>query len=272
MSPALSGEPARAGHLACAHLDAGYRGRRVLCSVDLRLRPGELTAVIGPNGGGKTTLLRCLAGVLRPMTGQVLLDGRSLGALSERERARRVAVLPQRPGTSEALDLPAEDVVLLGRYARLSRLGVFADADYRAVRRALEAVSALPLARRSLGELSGGERQRVFLARALAQEADILLLDEPADALDPSHQVALFTLLKGLARSGATVAAVLHDVNAAVLHADRVLALRGGRPLFDVSPADLTAGQLEALYDTPFHTMRHPATHLPQFCPVPAGL
>ena len=272
MSQVSPGAPACAGTLACVGLDAGYRGRRVLRSADLCLRPGELTAVIGPNGEGKTTLLRCLAGVLRPLAGQVLLDGQSLGSLSERERARRVAVLPQRPGTREALDLPAEDVVLLGRYARLSRLGVFADADYRAARRALEAVSALPLARRPLGELSGGERQRVFLARALAQEADILLLDEPADALDPAHQAALFALLKGLTRSGATVAAVMHDVNAAVLYADRILALRGGRPLFDVSPAEITSDQLEALYDTPFCAMRHPTAHLPQFCPVPADL
>lgn len=260
------------GHLTCVGLDAGYRGRPVLRGVNLSIRPGELSAVIGPNGEGKSTLLRCLAGVLRPLAGQVLVDGRALSSLSARERARRVAVLPQRPGTAEALTLPAEDVVLLGRYARLSRLGVFADADYRAARRALDAVSALPLARRPLGQLSGGERQRIFLARALAQEVDILLLDEPADALDPAHQAALFALLKGLTRSGATVLAVLHDINAAVLYADRILALRGGRSLFDVSPAELTAEQLEALYDTPFLTMRHPVAHLPQFCPVPADM
>lgn len=261
------------GVLACVGLNAGYEGRRVLSGLDLCLRPGQLTAVIGPNGEGKSTLLRCLGGALRPLAGRVLLDGEPLDALNARARARRVAVLPQRPGTAEALTLPAEDVVLLGRYPRLSRFGLFTDADYRAARTALEAVSALPLARRPLGELSGGERQRVFLARALAQEADILLLDEPADALDPAHQAALFTLLTELARSGATVAAVLHDVNAAVLYGDRVVALRGGRPLFDLPPAELTSQHLEALYDTPFHTMRHPVVHLPQFCPavLPVG-
>ncbi|MCH5276455.1 MAG: ABC transporter ATP-binding protein [Desulfovibrionaceae bacterium] len=265
MSPGMS------GHLACAGLHAGYRGRRVLGPVDLCLRPGELSVVIGPNGEGKTTLLRCLAGVLRPTAGQALLNGRALDTLTPRERARRVAVLPQRPGTAEALGLAAEDAVLLGRYARLTRFGVFTHADYQAARNALKAVSALSLARRPLGELSGGERQRVFLARALAQEADILLLDEPADALDPAHQAALFTLLKSLTRAGATVLAVLHDINAAVLYADRVLALRNGRILFDVCPAKITSDHLEALYDTPFCTMRHPVLPLPQFCPVPAG-
>lgn len=120
------------GVLACVGLDAGYEGRRVLSGLDLCLRPGQLTAVIGPNGEGKSTLLRCLGGALRPLAGRVLLDGEPLDALNARARARRVAVLPQRPGTAEALALPAEDVVLLGRYPRLSRFGLFTDADYRA--------------------------------------------------------------------------------------------------------------------------------------------
>lgn len=150
------------GVLACVGLDAGYEGRRVLSGLDLCLRPGQLTAVIGPNGEGKSTLLRCLGGALRPLAGRVLLDGEPLDALNARARARRVAVLPQRPGTAEALTLPAEDVVLLGRYPRLSRFGLFTDADYRAARTALEAVSALPLARRPLGELSGENASASF--------------------------------------------------------------------------------------------------------------
>lgn len=270
----LSGGFVRAasGELACHGLLAGYGDKTVLHGLDLTFRPGELTAVIGPNGSGKSTLLRCLCGTLPPGAGQVLLDGAPLAALDARARARRIAVLPQRPGTPEAFALPARDVVLLGRYARLPRHGFVTATDRAAALAALNEAEALPLAHRPLGELSGGELQRVFLARALAQEADVLLLDEPASAMDPAHLAALFALLARRARAGATVVAVLHDVNAAALFCRRIVALRSGRAAFDTRPELLTSQHLEALYDAPFHTLAHPTAGVPQFClAAPAG-
>jgi len=230
---------------------AGYPGNRVLEGAELELGAGEMVALIGANGSGKTTLLRLLAGTLRPEAGSVELFGRPLSAWSRREVARRVAVLPQ---TSELpVGMSVAEVVALGRIPHAtSRFGV-EPADEEAVAAALRDVDADELAHRPVTQLSGGEQQRALLALALAQEPQLLLLDEPTLHLDLAHQLALVALLGRLrTRRRLTVVSVLHDLNLATSFADRTLLVRDGR-LDEAGTRDspLTAAAAAAAFGVP---------------------
>ena len=196
----------------------------VLHGVTLDLQPGW-TAVVGPNGAGKSTLLRALAGLLSPRAGGVWLEGRPLQAWSARERAQRIAWLAQQ-GQAQG-DLTVRELVELGRLPQLGLFGAPGPADRRAVDQAMQATECSAWADRSLQQLSGGERQRCLLARALAVQAPVLLLDEPTTHLDPPHQVALVRLMREQARRG-IVLSVLHDLPLA-LQADHVVVMRAGR-------------------------------------------
>ena len=207
--------------------------RAVVDGVDLLLRPG-FTAVVGPNGAGKSTLLKALAGLLPAASGEVLLDGRLLAAWSARERAQRIAWLAQQADAGG--DLSAREVVALGRLPHTGLLGTGTAADEAAIDAAMQATGCSDWRERTLPALSGGERQRVLLARALAVDAPVLLLDEPTTHLDPPHQVALVRLLQRLGRDH-TVVAVLHDLPLA-MQADRVVLLRAGRVAGDGGPRD----------------------------------
>ena len=201
-------------------------GRTVLKGVDASFQDGW-TAIVGPNGAGKSTLLRALAGLLNPEAGGVRLEGRTLGDWSAQERGQRIAWLPQ---ASDAVsDLSARDVVMLGRIPHLGLIGTPGPRDEAAVEAAMRQTECGAWAERRLSALSGGERQRVLLARALAVQAPVLLLDEPTAHLDPPHQVNLVRLCRTLGQ-GRTVVTVLHDLNQA-LRADRLLVLSEGRAL-----------------------------------------
>ena len=206
-------------------------GRRALSGVELALAPGELVCVVGPNGSGKSTLLRVCAGLLAPSGGTLELDGRPLADFAPRERARRLAFVPQ--GLRALPDLDARAFVLGGRYAHRSRwAGVLereSAADREAVTHALTEADALELARQRLDELSLGQFQRVLVARALAQEAPLLLFDEPTAALDPEHQVRTFLLLERLVAAGKSALVVTHELNLASRFAQRCLVLCEGR-------------------------------------------
>jgi iron complex transport system ATP-binding protein len=213
---------------------AELAGREVLRGISLTLHAGW-TAIVGPNGGGKSTLLRALAGLQPLSRGQVLMAGRRLDTHSARERGRHIAWLAQHDVVEASGELSVRDVVQLGR---LPHLGLFASAgphDDAAVDAAMHATECSAWQCRTLHQLSGGERQRVLLARALAVAAPVLLLDEPTTHLDPPHQVAVVRLLQRLAASGTTVVSVLHDVPMA-LQADRLLVLHGGQLRADGSP------------------------------------
>jgi len=211
-----------------AEVAAGYRGRPVLEAIDLRIVEGEAVALLGANGSGKSTLLRVLAGTLAPSAGSFHLFGRPSAAWSRLERATRVAVLPQ------SMELPAGlrvgEVVAMGRIPhRRSWFGTDAT-DERAVEHALRDADAVDLADRPVTQLSGGERQRVLVAMALAQEPQLLLLDEPTLHLDLAHQLGLVRALDRLRQTRTiTVVAVLHDLNLAAGWADRSLLLHRGR-------------------------------------------
>jgi iron complex transport system ATP-binding protein len=204
-------------------LHVALGSRPVLRGMDFELQRGW-TAVVGPNGAGKSTLLRALAGLLAPDAGRVLVDGRDLHALSPRQRALQIAWMSQQ--SESGVDLSAHDVVMLGRLPHTGLFGTPGPADETAVADAMRATECAAWQHRRLGELSGGERQRVLLARTLAVQAPVLLLDEPTTHLDPPHQVALVQLMRERGREGVVVS-VMHDLPLA-LHADRILVLDQG--------------------------------------------
>jgi iron complex transport system ATP-binding protein len=212
-------------------------GRPVVDRVDADVADGEWVALIGPNGAGKTTLLRALARLV-PFAGEIELDGRPLAELGRGELARLVAVVPQEPSTPPWMTVA--EYVLLGRTPHLGPLAKEGARDRDAAARALARLDLLPFVQRRLGTLSGGEKQRVVVARALAQEAAIVLLDEPTAALDIGHQQQALDLLDGLrAESGLTLVAAMHDLTLAAQYADRMILLDGGRVVADGAPAEV---------------------------------
>ncbi len=222
-------------------LTIAYGAHVVLQEVDLVARGGEAIAMVGPNGAGKTTLLRGLSRIVAPRTGAVTLDGRDLRTLSRGSIARRIAVVPQVSETMFPFTL--REIVALGRTARLSRLGTAHACDAAAIQRALALTGLLALADSRIDRVSGGERQRAVLAMALAQETDVLLLDEPTTHLDPSHQRAILAHVRELAvRAGMLVIAVLHDLTLASAFASRVLVIHGGRIARDGPPGEALDG------------------------------
>jgi iron complex transport system ATP-binding protein len=229
----------------------------VIGPVDLEVHRGEAVAVVGPNGAGKTSLLRLLTGLLTPDTGEVALEGRPFGAFQRKELARRIAYVPQlRP---IRVPLAVEDVVLLGRYPHLRPLQMAPGAaDFRAVAEALAVAGIEKLRHRPVDELSGGERQAVYIAAALAQEAEVLVLDEPTTHLDPRHQREIASLIPRLRRdAGRTVVFATLDLNFASLSATLVMALREGRVLAAGTPAEIvTPETLQKLFDARFEIVR----------------
>jgi iron complex transport system ATP-binding protein len=222
-------------------------GRQVVDRVDAAVAEGEWVALIGPNGAGKTTLLRAIAGLV-PFSGSVRIDGRAAAELPRRGLARLLAMVPQEPSTPPWMTVG--EFVLLGRTPHLGLLAKDGRGDREAAARALGRLELLGYVERRLGTLSGGEKQRVVVARALAQEARIVLLDEPTAALDIGHQQQAFDLLDALRdESGLTLVAAMHDLTLAAQYADRMLLLDRGRVVMDGLPRDvLTEGLIARHY------------------------
>jgi iron complex transport system ATP-binding protein len=209
-------------------LRLGYGDRTVIESLDLLVPPGRITAIVGANACGKSTLLRSMSRLLAPRAGHVLLDGREVHRMPAKELARTLGLLPQSPIAPEGITV--SDLVGRGRNPHQRLLSRWSHADDLAVAEALDATHTADLADRSVDELSGGQRQRVWIAMALAQQTDVLLLDEPTTFLDVSHQVDVLDLLTDLNRSrGTTIVMVLHDLNLAARYADHLVAVRAGR-------------------------------------------
>jgi iron complex transport system ATP-binding protein len=229
-------------------LSLGYDGRTVVAGLDLEIPPGRVTVIVGANASGKSTTLRGLARLMKPSGGVVLLDGRDIHSLPTSTVATIVGLLPQQPVAPEAVSVA--DLVGRGRHPHQGWLSRWSVADEKAVARALVATGTVELAERRVDELSGGQRQRVWIAMALAQETDILLLDEPTTFLDVAHQVEVLDLLATLNReSGTTVVMVLHDLNMAARYADHLVVMAQGRIATSGAPADvITAEAVSAAF------------------------
>jgi iron complex transport system ATP-binding protein len=241
-------EGAERALLEARDLAVAYGSRLALAGVDLELQAGSIVGLLGPNGAGKSTLVRALSGVAA-FAGSVTVTGDDLRALSRKELARRVAVVPQEP----RFDFPftALEVVVMGRHPHLAGLAFESAADLAIAHQALARCGASHLARRPIDQLSSGERQRIVFARALAQQAPILLLDEPASFLDLRYQVELFDRVRELADGGTGVVAVLHDLNLAAEYCDRIVLLQAGRVVAAGPTAEvLTYKNLTAVYET----------------------
>lgn len=254
--------------LQATDVEYAYGAVPALCGLTLSVAPGALVAVVGPNGSGKSTLVKLLSGYLLPQKGRVTLGGRELRRLSPRERARRIAIVPQ--DTPAVFDYTAMEVVLMGRSPHLSTLGVESAHDVAIARDAMQRTGTTAFAGRALGALSGGERQRVLLARALAQQTPILLLDEPTAHLDVNFQIETLRLLRALNQEEhVTVLAVLHDLNLASLYCDHLVMLSAGRIAAEGLPNEvLTADRLAEVYGARVWCEVHPVTGRAYVLPI----
>ncbi len=232
--------------LEIRNLTAGYRGKAVLQDLSLTLPRNCLTGIIGPNGRGKSTLLKAALGLISPMGGEVLADGRSLQDLKRREIARHVAYLAQ--GQSIP-DMTVEQLVLQGRFPHLNYPNGYSRRDREMARAAMERVGITHLAGVPLAALSGGMRQTVYIAMALTQDTPYILLDEPTTYLDPAHQLSLMGLLREIAREGRGVAAVMHDLPLALSYSDRIAVMAEGRMILTASPREVVnSGVIEEVF------------------------
>jgi iron complex transport system ATP-binding protein len=229
--------------LATEGLTLAYGERTIIPHLDLEVPSGRITAIVGANGCGKSTLLKALARLIVPEAGRVVLDGRDLHSQPSKQTARTLGLLPQGPTAPEGIAVA--DLVGRGRHPHQKLFARFTAHDYRVVADALTATGTADLADRSVDELSGGQRQRVWIAMALAQQTDILLLDEPTTFLDVAHQVEVLDLLTDLNRErGTTIVMVLHDINLAARYADHLLAIREGRVVAAGAPTDILTSDL----------------------------
>ncbi len=250
--------------LSVRKISIAYGPCEVLSGISFDLVPGEAVALLGPNGAGKTTLLKALNGTLRAVSGSVELDGRPLSEFSRREIARRIAVVAQENETK--FPVTVREFILAGRFASGSAFGWESEDDVRAADEALEQCDLAGFADRMMNELSGGERQRVVLARALATEAKLLLLDEPTANLDLAHQAMMFRLVRERCREMEYSAVVItHDLNLAAEFADKILMLSGGQVYAAGEPADvLNEGNIREVYGVRSLLDANPVTGKPR--------
>ncbi|MFI6141940.1 ABC transporter ATP-binding protein [Streptomyces griseus] len=254
--------------LTAEGLTLGYGDRTVVDSLDLAVPPGRITVIVGANACGKSTLLRSMSRLLAPRAGRVVLDGKEVHRLPAKELARTLGLLPQSPVAPEGITV--FDLVGRGRHPHQGIFSRWNEQDDAAVAAALEATHTEPLADRAVDELSGGQRQRVWIAMALAQQTDLLLLDEPTTFLDASHQIEVLDLLTDLNCSrGTTIVMVLHDLNLAARYADHLIALADGGLHASGTPAEvLTEETVRAVFDLDSRIIEDPVSGRPLMLPI----
>ncbi len=266
----MAGPSASPPALRLAAVTFAYRHSPIFDRFHLTVSEGEMIGILGPNGTGKTTLLRLAAGSLRPGSGAVEVRGSDLATIGPRARARTIGVVPQENHLVH--DFSVEEVVLMGRGPHLGLLGLEGPRDREIAHAVMTRTNVLDLAKRPFRTLSGGERQRVVVARALAQQPLILLLDEPTAFLDLRHQVAIYALLEKLNReSGLTVVVASHDVNLAARHCRRLILLHEGRIYADGPPAEvLRVETFRTVFGVDVEVRADPSTGVPHVVPVAA--
>jgi len=254
--------------LVASGLSAGYDNAEILHRLDLTIPPGKITVIVGANACGKSTFLRTLSRLISPSQGQVLLDGKSIHRTPSRDLARTLGLLPQSPIAPEGITVA--DLVSRGRHPHQSLFSRWTRQDDEAVDSALAATKTFDLAERPVDELSGGQRQRVWIAMALAQQTDILLLDEPTTFLDINHQIEVLDLLTDLnSTRRTTVVMVLHDLNLAARYADHLVALADGRVYISGSPEEvLTEETVRHVFGLESRVIKDPTSGRPIMLPI----
>jgi iron complex transport system ATP-binding protein len=250
--------------ISAKNINFSYAAKPVMEDVSFAIDEAQIVSIIGPNGSGKTTLLKIINGTLFPDAGQMLIDGKETSRWSRKDIAQKVAIVPQE--TAVIFPFYAEEIVLMGRFPHLSNYRFEDKKDYRIVHEAMEKTDTLAFAARRFDELSAGERQRVLIARALAQEPKVLLLDESTVFLDLKHQAQFLALLRQLnTAQQLTVIFVTHDINLAAQHADRIILLYSGKIYAIGKPAEvITAANIKEVYDVGVLIDKNPQSGLPR--------
>ena len=253
--------------LEMQNVTLGYGRKVVVKDITFQMKPGEILGLVGPNGCGKSTIIKALSRVISPYSGRILLDGKNISTISRRDLSRWLGVVPQIPLLPSTFT--AFEVVLMGRNPHLGLFQYEGPKDMAIAWRAMEKTSVQHLARRRIGELSGGEIQCVVIARVLAQETEAILLDEPTANLDISHQVEILDVIKSLCQENAlTVVAALHDLNLAAEYCDRLVLINNGRIYAEGTPSEvITADNIKEVYGAGSYVYSHPLSGLPAVLP-----
>ncbi|MFP1744934.1 ABC transporter ATP-binding protein [Lonsdalea quercina] len=253
--------------LHAAHLTLGYDHKIIADDLNVTIPSHQFSVIVGPNACGKSTLLRALCRLLKPLAGEVLLDGKNIHAIPTKALARQIGLLPQHAIVPD--NITVADLVARGRYPHQSLLRQWSEGDQEAVEQAMQATNVSELADRSVDELSGGQRQRVWIAMVLAQQTPLLLLDEPTTWLDIAHQIDLLDLFRELNQQrGHTLVAVLHDLNQACRYADHLIVMQSGRVMAQGAPADIvTADLVRDVFGMACVIIDDPVSHTPLIVP-----
>ncbi|ATZ06053.1 iron dicitrate ABC transporter ATP-binding protein [Corynebacterium sp. HMSC06C06] len=254
--------------LTAKDISLGYGERDIITGLSVDIAPGKVTSIVGPNGCGKSTLLRSLSRLLRPTGGEIFLDGKAISEIPTKQLAASLGLLPQSPIAPDGIVVA--DLVGRGRTPHQGLLGRWSQEDYDIVQESMEMTGVAELAERSIDELSGGQRQRVWIAMALAQRTDILLLDEPTTYLDIKHQLEVLDLLVELNEThGTTIAMVIHDLNLAARYSDELIAVSNGNVYAQGSPQDVMTQQtVKDVFGVDSVIVEDPVSGLPAVMPI----
>ncbi|KAB8130768.1 ABC transporter ATP-binding protein [Gracilibacillus oryzae] len=247
---------------------AGYEKKVIIHDVSLEIPPNEISVIIGANGSGKSTLLKTLARLIKPVSGNITLDGKPISKFPPKQLARVLGLLPQSPVVPEGISVA--DLVGRGRFPHQSLFAGWTDKDYQAVAEAMDIMNITQFSNRSIDELSGGQRQRVWIAMALAQQTDILFLDEPTTFLDITYQVEILDLLTDLNRKyGTTIVMVLHDINLSARYADNMFALHEGKLVAEGAPSEvITETMIQDIFGLHCMVVDDPVSGSPSVVPI----
>jgi iron complex transport system ATP-binding protein len=241
-----------------SNLSYSVEGKDILNSLSLDIWKGDFLSIIGPNGGGKTTLVKCLIQIIKSNSGSILLDNFPIGKIKTKDIAKRISYVPQ--VSENTFPFTAKEFLMLARYPHLSRFTSTRIEDNDAVAEAFRITETSQLADREMNTLSGGEKQMIFIAAALAQGGDVIVLDEPATFLDPKHEHNIYKILKKIhTQSNKTIISVTHNINSAILYSDRIAILKEGTIIFSGNSSEVTNGNiLESTYGKDFTFIKHP--------------
>ncbi len=249
------------------NINFSYNGKKILKNIDFNVENGKILSILGPNGSGKTTLLKVIAGILKPDIGEVIVNGKNFLKMQRREMAKLIAYVPQNfePG----FDFTVFDIVSMGRFPHKALLETLDDVDYEKIEWALKVTGLEDLKMKSIREISGGERQRTIIAMALAQDAQIILMDEPTSNLDIRYQLNMLELIKNMVKEGRTIILTMHDVNLSIRYSDEVIVLSEGEIYSKGKPDDIIDEKtIENVYGIKTKILRNGSNRISYILPV----